>query len=179
MRRIGVALLAATMMVAAGAARADVQLGPRDVAAVFVIAKSENRNQVAYAIQLDEQCAPRGQAPVIAYWQNREKGLPATEPLAAHERGAYGLASQSVMTRGASGVSVRVALRALPSRTILIESSKQGDRCVATATLAISGKPAHLQSVFAQISWPFGVDYLLLNGTAIAGGQALREKISR
>jgi hypothetical protein len=180
MRRIGFVLLVTTCALAARGAHADaVRFAPTDVTTVFVIAKSENRNQVAYAILLDAQCAPRGNAPVLAYWQNHERGLPATEPLAAHEHGAYGLASQSVTARGANGGSVRVALRALPSRTITIETSKQGERCVASATLAIGGTPARLTSVYAQLKWPFGVEYLMLNGTAIAGGQAVREKIAR
>ena len=173
-------MLVTTCALAARGAHADaVRFAPADVASVFVIAKSENKNQVAYAVLLDAQCAPRGSTPVLAYWQNREPGLPATEPLAAHEQGAYGIASQMVTARGASGGSVRVALRALPSRTITIETSRQGDRCVASATLPIAGTPARLTSVYAQLKWPFGVEYLMLNGSAITGGQAVREKIAR
>ena len=40
----------------------------------------------------------------------------------------------------------------------------------------IDGTAASLTSVFVQLRWPFGVDYLLLSGRA-ADGRELRERL--
>jgi hypothetical protein len=43
--------------------------------------------------------------------------------------------------------------------------------------MEIAGTPARLDRVFAQIAWPAGVDFLMLEGTADDGGRALRERV--
>src|ERR1700722_1857962 len=81
--------------------------------AVFSIAKSENKNQVQYVIRVDDHCAPVGPAPVSAYWRMLEKGPAETAPILAREVRAYGLASQAVVGKDASGGQTRVVLTAL------------------------------------------------------------------
>src|ERR1700733_7408049 len=114
-------LLALAAMVVPGAlfaAPADSpRLGAHDAPQVFSIAKSENKNRVAYALRLDERCAPVGAAPLAPYWRMLEKGPTVTEPLLPREEQAYGIAAQSVK----AGV-VRVTLRALEGREIAVEA---------------------------------------------------------
>ncbi|HEY3819580.1 MAG TPA: DUF4833 domain-containing protein [Polyangiaceae bacterium] len=159
----------------AGVARGEAD---RDVASVFLVAKSENRNQVHYGVRLDAACAPVGAAPVFAYWRMLEQGPRATEPLLARELGAYGLAEQRVVERGAEGGRVTLRLRALPARAIAIETRSRGGACEATATTVIGGEPASLWSVYAQLRWPFGVDHLTLSGRALRDGRVVEERVA-
>jgi hypothetical protein len=151
---------------------------PRDVASVFYVAKSENRNQVHYGIRLDTACEPVGAEPVFAYWRMLEHGPGATEPLLAREVSAYGVAEQRVVRRGTGGAQVLLRLRALPTRLITIATASRDGRCEASASTVIGGASASLDSVFAQLRWPFGVAYLELSGRALTGGRALRERVS-
>lgn len=148
-----------------------------DVASVFFVAKSENRNQVHYGVRLDETCSPAGRAPVFAYWRMLEHGPLATEGLLPLEEPGYGVGEQRVLARGPNGGQVAVSLRALPARTIVISSRSQGDACVAGATTTIAGAPAALGSVYAQLSWPFGVAYLMLSGRDLTDGREVREQV--
>ena len=167
-------LWACTILGVALDANADdaVRFGPNDVASVFHISKSENRNEVHYGIRLDEHCAP-AQGAVFAYWRELEKGPNETSQLLAVEQPAYGIARQQ-MTHG----KVRLTLRALPSRTVIIEPKKGEDgRCTAVAHMEIAGAPARLDRVFAQIAWPAGVDWLQLEGAAEPDGHPVRERV--
>jgi hypothetical protein len=148
-----------------------------DVATVFFVAKSENRNQVHYGVHLDEACSPAGRDPVFAYWRMFEHGPLATEALLPLEVPAYGVAEQRVLAHGPTGGQVAVSLRALPARTIVIASHSQGDACIAGATTTIGGAPAALASVYAQLSWPFGVAYLTLSGRDLSHGREVREQV--
>jgi hypothetical protein len=166
-----IAVLASLSRAASGQGRVH------DVASVFFVAKSENRNQVHYGIHLDEACAPVGPSPVFAYWRMLEHGPLATEALLPLEVPAYGVAEQRVLMRGPTGGQVAVSLRALPARTIVIASHAQGDACVALATTTIGGAPAALASVYAQLSWPFGVASLTLWGRELSDGRDIREQV--
>jgi hypothetical protein len=144
---------------------------------LFTIAKSENKNQVQYAIRVDEHCVPASSAPVFAYWRMLEKGPDLTEPLLARELDAYGIESQAVIARDPEGGKVSMVLRAVRSRAILIETWHGGGGCQAVATVSIGGAPAHLFNVYAKLKWPFGVDYLLLQGWSTDGRHVVREKL--
>jgi hypothetical protein len=147
------------------------------VRSVFFVAKSENKNQVHYGIRLDQACAPAGAAPVFAYWRMLEKGPLATEPLLAREIPAYGLLSQSALPRDARGGRVVVTLNALPNRPIAIDTTAAGAQCTAKARALIAGVPASLTSVFVQLRWPFGVEFMVLSGRA--DGLAVRERVTQ
>jgi hypothetical protein len=146
------------------------RFGPHDVASVFFISKSENKNQVHYGLHLDSQCAPDGAQPVYAYWQMREGATPHVEGLLAREESAYGIASQVV-----TGTTIRLVLRALPDRPILVHVARTDAGCVATPTTMIARSVATLDHVFVQIAWPFGVSYLELFGK----GAGIEERLSR
>jgi hypothetical protein len=167
-------VLAATAAVLVPVARAS---DDRDLRSLFFVAKSENRNQVHYGVHLDAGCAPVGAAPVFAYWRMLEHGPTAIEPLLARETRAYGFLAERVIAREEDGGRVLVTLAALATRPILVDTHASGAACVATATTAIDGVPAYLSSVFAQLRWPIGVDFLMLWGHALADGRPVSERI--
>jgi hypothetical protein len=151
---------------------------PRQIP-LFVISKSENKNQVQYAIAVDDHCAPIAGAPILAYWRMLERGATRTEPLLAHELPAYGVDSQSVTARDADGGKVRLVLKAVPTRPVLVETFRSASgACEARSTVTIGGAPAHLFDVYAKLKWPVGVDYLLLRGWSMDGARVLSEKLS-
>jgi hypothetical protein len=166
-------VLAAAAVDSPAHAADPVRLGPRDVPSVFHIAKSQNRNQVHYALQVDEACAARGPAPVLPYWRMFEKGPKVTEALLSYEQSAYGLESQKVRPDG----KVNIVLKAVPDRTIVIEPRRNGKVCEAIAVATIDGKQARLANVYAKTKWPFGVEYLLLSGTTLGSRKAVKETL--
>lgn len=174
-KRVWALGMASACLLAAAAASAD----GGDIASVFFIAKSENKNEVHYGIHLGTDCAPEGATPVFAYWRMLEKGPGVTEPLLSREIPAYGFASQRVSPRGANGGSVLVTLRALPDRPILVSTWSQGGSCAASAEVDIAGTPAQLTRVFVQLRWPFGVQSLTLDGYATADRRPVRERIAK
>jgi hypothetical protein len=160
------------------AARADSSSAPRELL-LFSISQSENKNRVQYAVRVDDRCQPLTAAPVFAYWRMFEKGPTVTEPLLAQELDAYGIASQ-VATREPEGTAVQLVLRAVRGRPIAVDVSRTSSgACQAVATLAISGAPAHLFDVYAKLKWPFGVEYLLLQGWSVDGTRVLKEKLAQ
>jgi len=176
----GLSLSAVLLAVAAGGLVVGVARGEagRDVASVFLVAKSENRNQVHYGVHLDASCAPVGSVPIFAYWRMLERGPLATEPLLRREVDAYGFAEQRVVERSADGGRVTLRLHALPGRPIAIQTGSRDGACEAAATTVIGGVPASLRSVYAQLRWPFGVDHLVLSGRSLADGRAVEERVS-
>jgi hypothetical protein len=173
-RWIAVLAIAATAAFVPAPVAAD---AAHDVSSVFFVSKSENRNQVHYAARLDDQCAPIGPAPLLPYWRMLEHDAHATEPLLVREVPAYGIAEQSIVSRGDRGGVVRVVLRALPSRPLLVTTFPSGEACAATASLVIGGTPATLTSLHVQLKWPWGVDYILVSGRALSDGHAVSERI--
>jgi hypothetical protein len=172
---------ALVLLVAFGSSPAPAAADPASTASVplFSIAKSENKNQVQYAVRVDANCAPAGTAPVYAYWRMLEQGPTPTAPLLSREFDAYGLASQVILARGAGGGQARAVLKALPSRPVTIETLRGADgACRALSTVPISGAPAHLFNVYVRLKWD-GVDYLLLQGWSMDGSHVVREKLQR
>lgn len=171
-----IAGLLAACAFAASAPRAVAQ-GPTRSVNLFLISKSQNKNQVQYAISVDDACAPVAEAPVYAYWRMLERGPNETEPLLAREQRPYGLASQTIERRDERGGEVVIALRALPSKTMRVKTWRAGQGCHAVVTTPIGGAPAHLFNVHASLKWPFGVDYLLISGWSTDGSKVLRERL--
>jgi len=149
--------------VASAHAGGVVAFGPHDARSVFLIAKSQNRNQVHFGVHLDAACDPVGSAPVFGYWRMVEAGG-AIEPILAIEEAAYGLSDAQVVEKGIDGSTVRVVLRAVPERPVVISVKQVDGRCTAVARGTIAGAEARLELVYVKVRWPFGVDYLLLRG---------------
>ncbi len=169
----------ALLLLSAGAPGGDpLHFGPHDFTSLFSISKSENKNEVAFAIHLDAQCAPAGDAPVFAFWRMNEKGPAVIEPLLGREERAYGIGRQRVVARGSEGGRVEVTLRALPSRPIVVETKPGEGRCQAWSTLPIAGESAYLYNVYVKLK-ELGVDYLLLSGWASDRSRVLHERIDR
>ncbi len=159
------ALLASIGAFGARAVAAD----SSEIASVFFVAKSENKNQVHYGIRVDSRCVPVGDHPVFAYWRMFEHGPSATEALLPIEVGAYGVVEQHVVSQSMTGItggSVRMTLGALRDRPIVIETHADRGGCSASALTNVAGAQASLWSVYVRIKWPFGVDSLTLTGRA-------------
>jgi hypothetical protein len=157
---------------------APLLFGPHDFTSLFTISKSENKNEVVFAIHLDERCAPIGDAPVYSFWRMYEKGPHIIEPLLSREEAAYGIAGQSVLSTGSEGGRVEITLRALPKRPVVIETKPADGRCEAWSTATVAGESAYLYDVYAKLT-TFGVDYLLLSGWALDRTRVLHEKVAR
>jgi hypothetical protein len=142
-------------------------------APLFSLTKSENKNEVVYAIHLDAHCAPMGEAPVYAFWRMNERGG-IIEPLLSREEPAYGIGAERVLARDADGGVVDVTLRALPSRHIVVRTRRRDATCETSTTLAISGAQASLTNIDVKLK-PFGVDYVVVSGRTTSG--VVREKI--
>ena len=161
-----VLLLASTLFISADAT------GAREIRSAFLISKSENKNQVHYAVRVDDGCLPAGAAPVEPYWRMLERSTWATERLLPRESRVYGIERQQV-----AGAHVTIALQALPSRPITITTSRDASgACTASSVVAINGRPAHLYNIHVALS-PFGVSHLLVTGWA-EDGSIVRERVS-
>ena len=171
-------LLSLGLGLAAAPAAAPKQQAHTLSLSLFTIGKSQNKNQVQYAVHVDGQCVPVSAAPVFAYWRMLELGPNRVEPLLPREVGAYGPASQLVTTRGADGGKIRLVLRALHDRPIVVETRRAADgTCGALATVSIADSSAHLFNVYVKLTWHLSVDYLLLRGWSIDGTRVLSEKL--
>jgi hypothetical protein len=179
---LGARARAATLAVASIAIGAGVG-GDTDVARprdslLFTISKSENKNEVQYAIRVDEHCAPSGEAPIWAYWRMLERSPSSTEPLLPREQRAYGIANQSVQERGANGGKATLTLMAVPARPIAVETFRAADgECAARALATVSGERAILFNVYVKLRWPVGVSHLLLQGWTLDGQRIVTERL--
>jgi hypothetical protein len=142
----------------------------------FFVSKSENRNQVHYAVAVDARCAPSGASPAIARWKMFEKGPTIEEPLLDREQRAYGIASQTILFRTDTGGRVRIVLRALPSRPVIVETFAQDGVCRAVARMQIRDATVRLFNVHLALSWPVGLDHLVLQGWS-DDGRIVRENL--
>jgi hypothetical protein len=90
---------------------------------LFTISKSENKNQVQYALKVDTQCSPAPSQPIYAYWRMNEWGPGRTAPLLGRELPAYGVLDQKVLEKESGGGKVWLAIRAVPSHPVLAETN--------------------------------------------------------
>jgi len=169
----GFLLLGAFSAASAG----DPAASSSELPSAFFISKSQNRNQVHYAVAIDANCAPAGNTPVRAYWRLLEQGPGLTAPLLEREQEVYGIASQSVTQRSTSGGSIALTLRPLPKRLLTLATGKDssGD-CLASVYTVIQGEPAQLHSIHVVLTW-LGVDSLIIKGWARSDGHVLRETL--
>ena len=171
--RWDVARSAAALMTIVLPATTAAASAPHEIASAFVVSKSQNRNQVHYAVRVDDTCQPVTAAPVHPYWQMLEKGQGVTEPLLDREQRAYGIERQQVQ-----GKAIHVVLHALPSRPVEIETWRGPDgSCLSAAFTTIGGARARLFDVHLQVNWlNVGVDYILLTGWR-DDGSVVRERV--
>ena len=165
--------LGALFLLATNAAAAVALADEREIASTFFVSKNQNRNQVHYAVKVDEECRPATTAPVRPYWLMLEKGPRVTEPLLDREQPAYGIAQQQV-----DGSAVRSVLRALPERPVVIHTWRGPDgACAFAAVTTIAGLPARLFNIHVAYGvFSLGVDYVLLTGWR-DDGTLVRERV--
>lgn len=151
----------------------------RELPSAFFISKSENRNQVHYAVMIDDACRPVGDAPIRPYWRDLEISPEATSRLLPREQAAYGIASQSVISRDDGGGTIALSLRALPKRALRIKTGKDTNgACRAWTYTSISEQPAQLYNVHVTLKL-LSIDSILLTGWASSDRRVVREKIER
>jgi len=148
----------------------------RGVDSVFFIARSENRNQVHYGVQVGVDCSPQGTHPVHAYWRMLEKGEAETEPLLRIEGPAYGLADTQEVASTPSGWRIRIRLRAYSERPIEIAVSRENGVCTTRASMLLNQEIRQLDHIYVRTQWPIGVDYIRLSGVS-PDGRAVTEVI--
>jgi hypothetical protein len=170
---------AAAGAAAAPAASTNVarKLPAAPVQSVFHIEKSENRNQVHYAVRVDAACHPQGAKPVVGYWRNLEEGPRAVSALLEHEQVAYGLTEPRYVRSTPEGGQIRISLRGFPARPLNIYTFRQGVACAARAVTTIQNQAAALTSIYVKIGFLFSVDYAILRGLRLVDGAAVQEKM--
>ncbi|MET0388417.1 MAG: DUF4833 domain-containing protein [Polyangiales bacterium] len=147
------------------------------VESLFHIAKSENRNQVHYAVQVDPACRPIGEKPVYAYWREFERGPRVVSYLLDLEQPAYGLAAQSEVQRHeAGGGQLELRLRAFAKRPVIVDTFRNGAQCGARAYVAIRGETALLNEIYVDIGF-LRVNYALVRGIRVSDGKPVEERI--
>ncbi|NOK36457.1 DUF4833 domain-containing protein [Corallococcus exercitus] len=142
----------------------------------FFLTRSENRNQVHYALRLDEDCRPVGTRPVQVYWRMLERGPSEVEALLEVEQPVYGLEDSQSVEATAEGWRVRVRLRAFPSRPVDITTARVDGKCQVQAWTKLGNSVSRLEQVFVKTSWPFSVDFVRLDGVG-PDGQPVHELI--
>lgn len=157
---------------------ASVLFGPHDVHSVFHVAKSENQNQVHYALHLDADCKPMGKRPVFAYWQRLRNGKRIDDQLTGLGTTVYGASDeQKVVPRGNGASNVQMFVKALKAVRIDIEVQKTAQGCRAVPYATILKQRARLSHAFLQLgSWGLTVKYVDVVGFRVSDGKRLAER---
>jgi hypothetical protein len=171
------ALLVVRPVAAAPAVNAPPELPVAPIQSIFHIAKSENKNQVHYAVKVDAACKPLGARPIYGYWRDLEVGPSAMSPLLDHEQRAYGLNDPRSITQLDDFAEIRVSLRAFPERPLVVRVFRAQGRCVARAFTQIGAQPALLSSIYIDLGFLFSVNYVIVRGVRVQDGRAVQEKV--
>lgn len=161
-------LVASVLLIASTSPAADASQQPHELS-VMVVAKSSNRNEVHYAVSIDDGCAAR--SPLRAYWRMRARGPDATEPLTSREAGVLGIGRQSV-----TGDTISFVVNGMPARTFIAHTTReQNGACTSFVETIIAGAPARVLGIYVKERL-FGVDYVLLTGRT-ADGKIVDERL--
>jgi Domain of unknown function (DUF4833) len=165
-------LLFLSLLVTQAALADEIAFGPNDVPTVFAISKSDDHNQVQYALRLDARCLPVGKEPVFGYWREYEKTPNRLLGLSWLDQFGYGIARQQV-----SAERVVMTIKTAPSRQIEVVAAKREKGCAATAYTTISGKRAALSGIALKLSGPFSVESVTLSGLDPETHQPVSERV--
>ena len=158
-----------------------VAFGPHDVHSVFYVAKSENQNQIHYALRLDAACRPIGKRPVFAYWRrlDEESASIVDAPLTGLGRNYYGASDDQVVELGPSGGRVQMYVKAIKKVRIEIGIEKPDTDCQTTTVTTLRGVRARLSHAFVQLGG-FGVRVRWVELVGYdANGKRITERIKR
>ncbi|MGE0785080.1 MAG: DUF4833 domain-containing protein [Sandaracinaceae bacterium] len=149
-----------------------------DIATVFFIAKSDDRNRVDYGVRVNERCRPDGNAPMFGYWRRFEPNQPPLGDLNAMDRSVYGIASQRVRTRAPGGTWIEMRLAALSDERVLtLVRPREGGGCDASARVTLQGHELLLDHLFVQLGGLSGVDHVTVFGTDASTGRERRVRL--
>ncbi len=141
------------------------------IPSALVITKSSNKNEVNYAVEVDDACEPVGPAPVHPYWRMIERGEGVTQGLRSDELRVLGIAHQEI-----GPGFVRLSIRGMPNRDIVIHTWRAANgACETSADTTIAGVPARIANVYVREKM-FGIAYVQLTGWA-SGGTVVREQV--
>ena len=159
-----------------GVADPSISGEPRDPKSVFLVAKSENKNQVHYGVKLDDACNVVDNRPLYGYWRMLEnKGE--IEPILSREVRAYGIDPAQRVEKSGDVTTIYARMNAVPDRVLRVTVTRAAGKCEARAAMSIAGAEANLRLIYIRLSWPFGVDYILLRGSRMTDGRPIEEKI--
>ena len=150
--------------------------GARDLNSVFLVAKSENKNQVHYGVHVDQECNVVGANPLYGYWRMLEK-KGEIEPMLSREIRAYGIDPVQRIEKAGNVTTIHTRLNAIPDRLLRVTVTRTPAGCAADATMSIAGADARLRLIYVRIGWMFSVDYILLRGSRPPDGHTVEEKI--
>ncbi len=179
LRALSPVFVACLLVLSASATRAaSVLFGPHDVRSVFHVAKSENQNQVHYALHLDADCRPMGKRPVFAYWQRLREGKRIDDQLTGLGTTVYGASEeQKTIARGKGASSVEMFVKALKAVRISIEVQKTPQGCRAVPYATILKQRARLSHAFLQLgTWGLTVKYVDVVGFRVSDGRRIAER---
>jgi hypothetical protein len=158
------------------AGRSPSELAQRDIATVFFIAKSDDRNRVDYGMRLDRDCVPQPQG-MFPYWHEFEP-VERTHALGVLEDRAYGIDDQHLVSRADRGAVYVVKLRELSRPITIVISQRKDGTCTASAHARIqSVDDAELSDGYAHLAGLVSVDYIELHGRDPRSGAPLSERI--
>jgi hypothetical protein len=155
-----------------------VAFGPNDVRSLFHVAKSENQNQVHYAIRLDAACQPSGKRPVFAYWRRLRGEQRVDGPLEGLGTRFYGASDEQTVKSWQTGGQVYMHVKALPAVRIRVEVSKSSNGCRATAFTNIANEPSQLSFAYLQLAKLkiLGVKYVDVVGFRLRDGARVAQR---
>jgi hypothetical protein len=176
---LGACLFGAIVAIAPSARADDVVFGPHDVATVFFISKSDDKNRVDFGIHLDGDCVPVGGSAVFSYWREFEHAPPVRlHGLSLLDKIPYGIDGQGLVARTPAGADYVVRLKKF-DRPIGIATRKEADgTCTAKARAQIQGAVAEFVSVYAKLAGLFSVDYIDIHGKD-ASGAPIVERVKK
>jgi hypothetical protein len=153
-----VALVSSALLVSAwvaapslGVAAESVSFGPHDVHSAFHVEKSENKNEVHYAVRVDAACRPQGKTPVFGYWRRLKKGVRVDEPLTGPGVRLYGASNEQTVSATSTGGRVGMYVKALKRLPVDIQVDKSKTGCVALPHVKLKGENARLSYAFLQL----------------------------
>jgi hypothetical protein len=178
-RILGSVVLVTGMALAASAAAAPLAFGPHDVRSAFYVSKSENDNQVHYAVRADASCHPVGARPVFAYWRRLKQGARVDAALEGLGTRFYGASDTQTVSHTEGGGRVRMFVKALKQVPVDITLTRRADgKCEARATTTIAHAPARLDHAHLQLG-RFGltVRYVDVVGFRQSDGARVSERL--
>lgn len=177
-RALTLSLLGLVVFSSGSVAAEGVAFGPHDGRSAFYVAKSENQNQVHYAVRLDALCRPLGKRPVFAYWRRLRQGKRIDAPLVGLGTTVYGAVDEQKVTVRARGGSVWTAVKALKQLRIRVDAEPEAAGCKVVAYASIKGQWSRLSHAFLQLrAFGLSVKYVDVIGYRVSDGARMAQRI--